>query len=286
MAIYCIRYGVLKKHFCRLSDIALALCWTDEARGTKDRVIGDLGPEDEVFLFSNKRSLTFRRSGVRAKVSLMIAEPRVIQRGLYRLVPWMWRRFHRIASHDDSILSACPNGEKWIHGGRWVNAHTAIGAKNGMVSIIASSKRSSGGHLLRHQLIAWAKIADVALDLYGKGYQPLDNKADGHIPFRFSVVIENNRSAGYFTEKLIDALLCESVPIYWGDPEITLYFDMRGMVICNDISDLQSAVSGASGPKFEEMQPFVAENKRRALALFDAPNAMTRLAGPRIFDFG
>jgi len=32
-------------------------------------------------------------------------------------------------------------------------------------------------------------------------------------PYRYSVVIENVREPGYFSEKLVDALLCGTVPI-------------------------------------------------------------------------
>lgn len=286
MAVYCLKYGVLDKHLMRLANIPLSACWSDGGYVKSDNLVCDLRPEDELFLFSTKRALTFRRHGLACKVSLMIAEPEVVQKQFYRLIPRFQSRFNRIATHSENILSKCRNAEKWTHGGRWVEANSGQNVeKSGMVSIISSKKRSSSGHLLRHDLINWAQQNGVALNVFGKGYHWLEDKADGHAPFRFSVVIENNQSAGYFTEKLIDCLICESVPIYWGDPNIGEYFDLRGFVVCNDFNELQQAVSRANAGIYTEMKPYLVENKKRALDLFDQANSMTQLAGPKIFDF-
>lgn len=270
----------------RLASIPLSVCWSENGYVKSDKLVCDLKREDELFLFSNKRALTFRRHRLACKVSIMIAEPEVVQKQFYRLIPYFQSRFHRIATHSESILSKCKNAEKWILGGRWVKANSGQNVeKTGMVSIIASKKRSCSGHLLRHELINWARQSGVALDVFGNGYHWLDDKTDGHAPFRFSVVSENTQSAGYFTEKLIDCLICESVPIYCGDPRIGEYFDLRGFVICNNIYDLQQAVSRVDTSIYTKMQPYIVENKRRALALFEMENSMTQLAGPKVFDF-
>ena len=36
--------------------------------------------------------------------------------------------------------------------------------------------------------------------------------------FRFTIAIENSESPGYATERLMDAFLEGTIPIYWGDP--------------------------------------------------------------------
>jgi hypothetical protein len=36
--------------------------------------------------------------------------------------------------------------------------------------------------------------------------------------YRFTVAFENEEAVGYTTEKMIDAWLADSVPIYWGNP--------------------------------------------------------------------
>ena len=76
----------------------------------------------------------------------------------------------------------------------------------------------------------------------GGGYKAFKQKADGLAPYRYSVVIENVRERNYFTEKLIDALLCGTVPIYWGCPNIGDFFDTTGMMICESEADIQAAL--------------------------------------------
>jgi alpha(1,3/1,4) fucosyltransferase len=49
--------------------------------------------------------------------------------------------------------------------------------------------------------------------------------------YRFTLAFENCSRPGYATEKLIDAWLAGSVPIYWGDPHLQRDFPTAGMVV-------------------------------------------------------
>jgi hypothetical protein len=50
----------------------------------------------------------------------------------------------------------------------------------------------------------------------------------------FSLAIENNSEENYFTEKLIDCLATNTVPIYYGCSNIHEYFDIDGFIIVKD----------------------------------------------------
>ena len=285
MGIYCIKYGVLKKHFFKLSSIPLSACWSGDNYCEPNGTLASLSPNDEVFLFSSKRALTFSRHELQAKVSLLVAEPVAVQKRLYQLLPYFERRFHRIATHANEILVSCTNAEKWVHGGRWVPLNQVdTCSKPELISIIASKKKSSEGHKLRHELIEYARDKRISLKTFGKGYQYLDNKQDGHLPFRFSVIIENSKSDGYFTEKLIDAILCGSIPIYWGDPSVGKYFNLNGFIQCQNLEDLKLAIENVTVEMYDRMAPITIENKARASDLLECPISMTKLAGPKIFD--
>jgi hypothetical protein len=41
----------------------------------------------------------------------------------------------------------------------------------------------------------------------------------------YSIVVESSSEPNYFTEKLIDCLVTKTIPIYWGCPNISEYFD-------------------------------------------------------------
>lgn len=44
-------------------------------------------------------------------------------------------------------------------------------------------------------------------------------------PYRFAIVMENSNFAGYVSEKLLNAFLAESIPIYFGAEDIGMYFN-------------------------------------------------------------
>src|SRR5690606_34891130 len=38
---------------------------------------------------------------------------------------------------------------------------------------------------------------------------------------KFTIAFENTSSPGYTTEKILHAFISNTIPIYWGDPEVT-----------------------------------------------------------------
>ena len=86
----------------------------------------------------------------------------------------------------------------------------------------------------------YIKTNNLPVDVLGRGYVPFENKWEGLLPYHYSIVIENAQEPYYFTEKIIDAMMCNTIPIYWGTPNIGDYFDVTGMVICNNVPELIS----------------------------------------------
>ena len=81
------------------------------------------------------------------------------------------------------------------------------------------------------------------IDCYGREFNPVGDKLDAIVPYKYHVVIENSRHANYWTEKLTDAWVGWSLPIYCGDPEILKHVpDKRGIVII-DVDDTASAIA-------------------------------------------
>lgn len=60
---------------------------------------------------------------------------------------------------------------------------------------------------------------------------------------KFAVTFENEATVGYTSEKLPDALLTNCVPIYWGDPTVTLDFDSRCFVHRRDFASVGELVA-------------------------------------------
>ena len=81
------------------------------------------------------------------------------------------------------------------------------------------------------------------IDLYGRGTpRPIQYKEDALLDYRYSIVVENAKTNNYFTEKLVDCLITGTIPIYWGCPNIGDFFDTDGMIIENNLEEVQAVV--------------------------------------------
>jgi hypothetical protein len=89
------------------------------------------------------------------------------------------------------------------------------------VASMVTSNISHGFYSFRHKIAK--ELATCGwVDVYGRGLSvrgckgELGNKADGLIPYKFSVCMENGIWDDYISDKIIDAVLCRTVPIYVG----------------------------------------------------------------------
>jgi hypothetical protein len=92
--------------------------------------------------------------------------------------------------------------------------------KRRVISMVTSNF-SHGFYSFRHNMAkelatcGWVDVYGRDLDVPGcKG--SLGNKADGLIPYKFSVCMENSVWDDYISDKIIDAVLCRTIPIYVG----------------------------------------------------------------------
>lgn len=194
--------------------------------------------------------------GLKARLSMMVQEPRVIHNDHRKLLRVTWRRFFRVFSHDRDLVDHIPNGVFVPFGTTWVPEWRGLDLrKTKACSLIASAKRSQAGHEVRHAIADHVKARGLDVDVMGGGYAPFDRKSDGLAPYRFSVVIENSREPDYFTEKLVDAILCLTVPIYWGCPNIGDYFDTSSFVICESEGEIRDALERLSAGDYDARRP-------------------------------
>ncbi|TMV10373.1 hypothetical protein FGK63_02010 [Ruegeria sediminis] len=234
------------------------------------RTVGEMSPDDHLIV-TPKTSLYFRRDfGTAARVSVVIVEPSTIHRKHLLLMQVFHRRFFRVFSFNEDLLGRIPNGVFLPFGLTYVPEWRELKPeKKEMASLIASSKRDTEGHRLRHSIVDWVQRTGQNVEVMGRGYAPFEDKADGLAPYRYSVVIENTREPNYFTEKLIDAILCDTVPIYWGCPNIERFMDPSGMILCNSEADIRRAVEAASVEDFAKRLPLVRGLKPAAAEFAD-----------------
>jgi hypothetical protein len=177
---------------------------------------------------------------------------------LYRFILKNYNKFEAIWTHDKELLQKVPNAIKLPFGGCWIDSFDwSIHEKTKNFSIIASGKQQHEGHKLRHQIIAGA---GNNIDVFGGGYNPLDNKIDGLKDYRYHFCIENIKRDYWFTEKLIDCFVTGTIPIYWGCPSIGDFFNTDGMLIFDNISELPELLKQCTSEYYESKVEILKSN--------------------------
>lgn len=231
----------------------------------RGKTLGDLERNDHLIIYPSGTAHVRPTFGTRAKVSMMVVEPSALHGKHLSKLARSYRKFYRVLNANEEFLATVPNGVFLPFGTTWVPEWRDLDvSKSRNMSLIASSKRDLEGHELRHDTVEWTSAEGLDLDVMGRGYKPFEKKSDGLAPYRFSVVIENVREPNYFTEKLVDAVLCETVPIYWGCPNLERFMDTGGMMLCESREDLRAAIARATPALFEQMIPALRKAKEQA----------------------
>lgn len=138
--------------------------------------------------------------------------------------------------------------------------------KSQVLSVFCSSKIFTRQQEVRIRFVDRLKSEFGALvQHFGSGINPIDEKSDGLDPFRYTVVLENNRVDGFWTEKLADAYLGHCFPIYSGGRIPNPDFDANARVDI-DTGDMDEAIHRIVGAiregRFEHAEPLLREQRR------------------------
>ncbi len=125
-----------------------------------------------------------------AKKIAWLLEPKVINQQSYNNIRSIAHNFEKIFTHDTDLI----DNDKFLFypfGGCWIYPHDRkIYDKTKNVSIIASTKRMTDGHQMRHEIIE--KFGNQ-IELFGRGYKTIENKLEGLKDFRYQIVVENTK---------------------------------------------------------------------------------------------
>jgi len=158
--------------------------------------------------------------------------------------------------------------------------------KNYDLSTVCSNKRMAHTvHAQRYDCIMELKrrLGDE-LHLFGRGINPISNKAEAMDDFRYHIAIENHIEPHHWTEKIADCFLAYCLPFYYGPPNISEYFP-QDSVIPIDIFDIDGAeniirASIAAG-LYEKRLPAIIEARNRVLNDYNLMNVIARLVTER-----
>lgn len=149
----------------------------------------------------------------------------------FPFLPWMIN-----ANHGPNLFDSSPRDVTFLR-----NLQSL--PKDRMLSVICSNQRLTAQHRTRFWFVTeLKKYFGSRLDWFGNGVSPISQKWSGLAPYRYSIVLENQASSKILTEKIQDAYLTLTLPIYWGAPEAATVFG-KDAVVPIQINDVKTAIA-------------------------------------------
>lgn len=108
--------------------------------------------------------------------------------------------------------------------------------KDKLCCIIFSKKFMLEGHKYRMKLVDQILNTKLPIDIYGRGCSLIKNQNDPRIKgefnsmeeacknYKYLISIENSTSDSYISEKFMDCIYQNIIPIYWGASNVEKYF--------------------------------------------------------------
>jgi|688.fasta_scaffold72507_4 hypothetical protein len=177
--------------------------------------------------------------------------------------------YNLLLTTNPNILKKVPHSKLFLYGTTWLNKlnkdKTYLGEidetftgfnlkKDDYITFLKSNKvdiliNIVPGYDLREKIWSIKEKIKQPVKFYYSNVGKNNSKFnyDGPLPnddklnlfgAKYSIIIENSQEKNYFSEKLIDCLLTETIPIYWGCPNIDEYFDKNGFIFIEDEEDL------------------------------------------------
>lgn len=195
-----------------------------------------------------------------------------------------------IKREPDFIRASYPNLK---HSVIWKNSHCGITwwlnktydelmsmplpTKKKKISCIVSTKHRHRENFVKRMMTH----SDSKVDLYGRGHKKelYREKYKGNLnydgnckflgmhPYEYTVVLENSQQKNYWSEKLADAYLSWSMPIYWGCPNLHNFFDPLSYKTLDieDPSPWETIREMISKPLSKEEVDSIAESRDKVL---------------------
>jgi hypothetical protein len=198
-------------------------------------------------------------------------------------------RYNLILSADDEINTFCDNAQLFPYGSTWLNRGKidhpdGLGCyepgpiferehKNFDVSFLASwYDIDRPGYRLRQEI--WNRKDEIEIPTtfytstkcFSESPNPLPaGEKDSLFDSQYHICIENQAMGHYFSEKVIDAFLTETIPVYWGCTNIEDYFDVDGMILFQTFDELKDKLNEITPSYYESILNIVHKNKHLAL---------------------
>jgi hypothetical protein len=182
------------------------------------------------------------------------------------------KQFNYLITNQDEKVLPHPNairsqtGNVWFYGKDYDSIVSVTHPnKTKKISTVCSNKQQ--GHTIHKLRYEFTKIMEERipeLERFGRGFRWIETKAEALDDYEFHVAIENHFAPHVWTEKLADAFLGFTVPVYYGCPNVYEYFP-KDSLIQIDIHDVEGSIA-----KIKDIISIEGEYERRLDAVKEA----------------
>jgi hypothetical protein len=185
--------------------------------------------------------------------------------------------FDKILTSFTQVLNSCKNSKLFLYASCWIltdDKKNSVSLKQDYTNIfstdkkfklshVMSSKDFLPGHSLRH------KTAEIirkqrSFELLFPDNIPTQQKYKLFEDSMFHISIENSQNHNYISEKIIDCFMSYTVPIYWGCPNISDYFNPEGIIFFETEDELEKILNNLTIDDYEKRKNAVTENYKIA----------------------
>lgn len=123
------------------------------------------------------------------------------------------------------------------------DADALMATKDKFCNFIYSNPRPAARNFFFERLSAYKRVDSAGRFRNNVGhFLEGERKIDFMSAYKFSIIFENTSYPGYTTEKIHDAMVANTIPIYWGNPLIGLDFNPRSFINCHDFNNFDEVV--------------------------------------------
>ena len=164
--------------------------------------------------------------------------------------------------------------------------------KSATMAACASTKYFDPGHVRRIDFLRFLDCRDIDIDIYGdpgNGFRrwrsaaPPHDKSRALLPYRYYFDAENNPAPNFYTEKIVDCVLAETLCFYWGCPNLDSFLDPRAFVrleLEDFEADLARIREAIASDEWSKRLPYIRAEKRRILDEYQFFPTLARVLDP------
>ena len=191
-----------------------------------------------------------------------------------------------ILSWNTKILNACPNAVlfplaccSWLpwndegHNPNHARPQNGVpytecdpSRKQFKASYLTSWKDWTPGHKIRQQIFEMLPSTVGSLNITKHKSPPwVEDKRDFLYDYQFTISPLNASHDNWFDDKMMDPLIAKTIPLIWGCPNLSTFFNMDGIIHFQTLPEMMDKLGALTPDYYEKHFDAVMDNFHRAM---------------------